>query len=102
LQKRLSGLDRRVVAVHTYGDMGADLFIEMEFIDGDDLSALMARLQITYPFAFHNAHTHTRKKHANVFRNNAYCSNARIETQNMDTQYEMWSVGVLLSQMIAH
>jgi serine/threonine protein kinase len=155
LQKRLSGLDRRVVAVHTYGDMGADLFIEMEFIDGDDLSALMARRQITYPFAVHIARelcemleslrtfstvigsrqfsgvihgdlkpgnlridrqsqvkvldfgiakalTHTRKYTANVFGSTAYCSPERIETQNMDTQSEMWSVGVLLYQMIAH
>jgi eukaryotic-like serine/threonine-protein kinase len=155
LQKRLSGLDRRVTAVHTYGDLGADLFIEMEFIDGDDLSALMARRQITYPFAVHVARelcemlenlrtfttvigsrqfsgvihgdlkpgnlridrtsqvkvldfgiakalTQTRKYTANVFGSTAYCSPERIETQNMDTQSEMWSVGVLLYQMIAH
>lgn len=155
LQKRLSGLDRRVVAVHTYGDMAADLFIEMEFIDGDDLSALMARRQITYSFSVHVARelcemlenlrtfttvigsrqfsgvihgdlkpgnlridrhsqvkvldfgiakalTHTRKYTANVFGSTAYCSPERIETQNMDTQSELWSVGVLLYQMIAH
>jgi eukaryotic-like serine/threonine-protein kinase len=155
LQKRLSGLDRRVVAVYSYGDMGTDLFIEMEFIDGDDLSALMTRRQITYSFAVHVARelcemlenlrtfatvigsrqfsgvihgdlkpgnlridrqsqvkvldfgiakalTHTRKYTANVFGSTAYCSPERIETQNMDTQSELWSVGVLLYQMIAH
>ena len=55
LQKRLSGLDRRVVAVYAYGDLGEDLFIEMEYIDGDDLSVLMERRQINYAFAVHIA-----------------------------------------------
>jgi eukaryotic-like serine/threonine-protein kinase len=155
LQKRLSGLDRRVVAVNTYGDMGADLFIEMEFIDGEDLSALMSRREVNYAFAVHVARelcemlenlrtftttigsrqfsgvihgdlkpgnlridrqyqvkvldfgiakalTQTRKYTTNVFGSTAYCSPERIETQNMDTQSELWSVGVLLYQMIAH
>jgi eukaryotic-like serine/threonine-protein kinase len=155
LQKRLSGLDRRVVAVHTYGDHGTDFFIEMEYIEGDDLSALMSRRQINYAFAVHIARelcemlenlrtfttiigsrqfsgvihgdlkpgnlridrqyqvkvldfgiakalTHTRKYTTNVFGSTAYCSPERIETQTMDTQSELWSVGVLLYQMIAH
>jgi len=155
LQKRLSGLDRRVVAVHNYGDLGPDLFIEMEFIDGEDLSAMMSRRQVTYHFAAHVARelcemldnlrafntvigarqfsgvihgdlkpgnlridrqyqvkvldfgiakalTHTRKYTSNVFGSTAYCSPERIETQNMDTQSELWSVGVIFYQMLAH
>lgn len=154
LQKRLSGLDRRVAAVHAYGDIGSDLFIEMEFIDGEDLSAMMHRHQVTHHFAAHVARelcemlenlrsfntiiearqisgvihgdlkpgnlridrqyqvkvldfgiakalTHTRKYTSNVFGSTAYCSPERIETQNMDTQSELWSVGVIFYQMLA-
>ena len=154
LQRRLSGVDRRVTAVNTYGDMGTDLFIEMEFIDGEDLSALMNRGQVNDAFAVHVARelcemlenlraftttigarrfsgvihgdlkpgnvridrhnqvkvldfgiakalTHTRKYTMNVFASTAYCSPERLETQNMDTHSELWSVGVLLYQMLA-
>lgn len=154
LQRRLSGVDRRVVAVNTYGDMGSDFFIEMEFIDGEDLSTLMTRGQVNDAFAVHVARelcemlenlraftttigerrfsgvlhgdlkpknvridrqnqvkvldfgiakalTHTRKYTMNVFASTAYCSPERLETQNMDTHSELWSVGVLLYQMLA-
>lgn len=164
LQKRLSGLDRRVTAVYTYGDMpasdmggapGKALFIEMEFIDGDDLSVLMSRRQVRYAFAAHIARelcdmlenlrgfnttigprqfsgvlhgdlkpgniridrrsqvkvldfgiakalTQTRKYTTNLFGSTAYCSPERIETQTMDTHSELWSIGVLLYQMVAY
>ncbi|MFL6350285.1 MAG: protein kinase domain-containing protein [Bryobacteraceae bacterium] len=155
LQKRLSGLDRRVVTVNKYGEKSGDLFIEMEFIEGEDLSAVMARGPVNPGFAVHvatelcemlenlraftttigerrftgiihgdlkprnirinkqnqvkvldfgiaKALTHTRKYTMNVFASSAYCSPERLETQNMDSHSDLWSVGILLYQTIAH
>jgi tRNA A-37 threonylcarbamoyl transferase component Bud32/tetratricopeptide (TPR) repeat protein len=155
LQKRLSGADRRVVMVNKYGELSGDLFIEMEFIEGEDLSAVMARGPVNPGFAAHVARelcemlenlrafqttigdrrftgiihgdlkprnirinkknqvkvldfgiakalTHTRKYTMNVFASSAYCSPERLETQNMDSHSDLWSVGVLLYQMVAH
>jgi serine/threonine protein kinase len=155
LQKRLSGADRRVVTVNRYGEMSGDLFIEMEFIEGEDLSTIMARGPVNPGFAAHVARelcemlenlrtftttiderrftgiihgdlkprnirinkqnqvkvldfgiakalTHTRKYTMNVFASSAYCSPERLETQNMDSHSDLWSVGVLLYQMVAH
>lgn len=154
LQKRLSGFDRRVVLVNRYGEINGDLFIEMEYIEGEDLSTILARGPLTPGFATHiaielcemlenlNAFTttiadrqfagivhgdlkprnvrlntqnqvkaldfgiakalsHTRKATINVFASTAYCSPERIETQNMDSHSDLWSVGVLLYQMLA-
>src|ERR1051326_8430059 len=42
-QKRLSGADRRVVFVNRYGEINGDLFIEMEYIEGEDLSTILNR-----------------------------------------------------------
>ncbi|MGI8959646.1 MAG: serine/threonine protein kinase [Bryobacteraceae bacterium] len=155
LQKRLSGVDRRVVTVNKYGEKSGDLFIEMEYIEGEDLSAVMARGPVNPGFATHVARelcemlenlkaftttigdrrftgiihgdlkprnirinkqnqvkvldfgiakalTHTRKYTMNVFASSAYCSPERLETQNMDSHSDLWSVGVLLYQMVAH
>lgn len=155
LQKRLSGVDRRVVTVHEYGELSGDLFIDMEFIAGEDLSAILARGAVNPGFAIHVARelcemlenlrsftttiadrrfsgvvhgdlkprnirinrqnqvkvldfgiakalSHTRKYTMNIFASTAYCSPERLETQNMDTHSDLWSVGVLLYQMIAN
>ena len=155
LQKRLSGVDRRVVTVNKYGENSGDLFIEMELIEGEDLSTVMARGPVNPGFAAHVARelcemlenlraftttigdrrftgiihgdlkprnirinkqnqvkvldfgiakalTHTRKYTMNVFASTAYCSPERLETQNMDSHSDLWSVGVLLYQMVAH
>ncbi len=155
LQKRLSGVDRRVVTVHEYGEISGDLFIDMEFIAGEDLSAILARGAVNPGFAIHVARelcemlenlrsftttiadrrfsgvvhgdlkprnirinqqnqvkvldfgiakalSHTRKYTMNIFASTAYCSPERLETQNMDTHSDLWSVGVLLYQMIAN
>jgi tetratricopeptide (TPR) repeat protein len=53
-------------------------------------------------FGIAKALTHTRKYTMNVFASSAYCSPERLETQNMDSHSDLWSVGVLLYQMIAH
>ena len=153
LQKRLRGADSRVVGVETYGEIAGDLFIEMEYIEGEDVSSLISRGPVNPGFAVHVARelcemlenlqaftttigsdrfagivhgdlkpgnvridklnhvrvldfgiakalTHTRKYTVNVFASTAYCSPERIETQNMDTQSDLWSVGVLLYQMV--
>jgi serine/threonine protein kinase len=154
LQKRLSGIDKRVVTVNRYAEMSGDLFIEMEFIDGEDLSTVMSRGPVKPGFAVHvaselcsmlenlgaftttigdrkfagiihgdlkprnirlnqqnevkvldfgiaKALSDTRKSTTNLFASTAYCSPERLETQNMDTHSDLWSVGVLLYQMIA-
>ncbi len=154
LQKRLAGVDPRVVIVHQYGEMNGDLLIEMEYIEGEDLSALLARAPLSPEHAAHiatelcemlenlqsfntviddkrfagivhgdlkpknirvatsgqikvldfgiaKALSHTRKHTVNLFASAAYCSPERLETQNMNLQSDLWSVGVLLYQMIA-
>ncbi len=155
LQKRLSGVDGRVVRVNKYGELAGDLFIDMEFVEGEDLSVVLARGPVNPGFAVHVAReicgmlenlgtfstqvgerqfvgvihgdlkprnirinkqnqvkvldfgiakalTHTRKYTTNVFGSTAYCSPERLETQNMDSHSDLWSLGVLLYQMIAN
>ncbi|MDQ6704735.1 MAG: serine/threonine protein kinase [Acidobacteriota bacterium] len=154
LQKRLAGVDPRVVVVNQYGNIGRDLFIEMEYIEGEDLSTVLVRgpldpqraariaialsemlehlraftttiddkkfiglvhgdlkprnIRITpkeevkvLDFGIAKALSHTRKHTINLFASKAYCSPERLETQNMDTHSDLWSVGVLLYQMIS-
>ena len=154
LQKRLAGVDPRVVIVHQFGEMNGDLLIEMEYIEGEDLSALLGRGPLAPEHAAHiatelcemlenlqsfntviddkrfagivhgdlkpkniriaaggqikvldfgiaKALSHTRKHTVNLFASAAYCSPERLETQNMNLQSDLWSVGVLLYQMIA-
>ena len=155
LQKRVAAIDRRVVRVNSYGEIAGDLFIDMEYVDGEDLSTLIAHGPLNTGFAVHVARelcemldhlgaftttigdrefagvihgdlkprnvridrqnqvkvldfgiakalTHTRKYTMNVFASSAYCSPERLETQNMDADSDLWSVGVLLYQMAAH
>lgn len=154
LQKRLAGVDRRVTAVNRYGEISSDLFIEMECVDGEDLSTIVARGPVptmlavftavelcdmldnlrkftttiagkqlegvihgdlkprnirisrqnqvkVLDFGIAKALSQTRKYTMNVFASTAYCSPERLETQNMDSHSDLWSVGVLLYQMIS-
>jgi serine/threonine protein kinase len=154
LQKRLSEADPRVVAVRRYGEIGGDLFIEMEYIEGDDLSAVLSRGPVLPAFAAYvaselcgilenlraftttigdrqfvgvvhgdlkprnirlnlknhvkvldfgiaKALSNTSKYTMNLFASAAYCSPERLESQKMDAQSDLWSVGVLLYQMVA-
>jgi tRNA A-37 threonylcarbamoyl transferase component Bud32/tetratricopeptide (TPR) repeat protein len=153
LQKRVAGADPRVVAVNRYGEIDGDLFIEMEYIEGEDLSALLTRGPLTPGFASYvamelcemlenlrafattvadrefegvihgdlkpknirintrnevkvldfgiaKAISQTRKFTLNVFASAAYCSPERLETHQMDVASDLWSVGVLLYQMV--
>src|SRR5205807_6634484 len=52
-------------------------------------------------FGIAKALSHTRKYTMNVFASTAYCSPERLETQSMDSHSDLWSVGVLLYQMVA-
>ncbi len=154
LQQRLRGVDPRVVAVDRYGYFGRDLFIEMEYVPGEDLATTLQRgplnpqlaagiaaqlcemlenlrtfstaigeKQFTgvvhgdlkprnirinpeghvkvIDFGIAKALSQTRKQTVNVFASKAYCSPERLDTQNMDSHSDLWSVGVLLYQMIA-
>jgi serine/threonine protein kinase len=51
LQERLCALDRRIVCVRKYGDLDDFFFIEMEYIEGQDLSELLAKGPLGVPFA---------------------------------------------------
>jgi hypothetical protein len=52
-------------------------------------------------FGIAKALSNTGKYTMNLFASAAYCSPERLESQNMDSQSDLWSVGVLLYQMIA-
>jgi serine/threonine protein kinase len=154
LQKQVAAIDPRVCAVKRYGEINGDLFIEMEHIDGEDLSTILSRNPLAPVDAAHiaaelcemlqhlqafittiddkqfegvihgdlkpknirlnalgqvkvldfgiaKALSHTRKYTMNVFASTAYCSPERLETQSIDSRSDLWSVGVLLYQMIA-
>src|SRR5688572_15227079 len=51
LQARLCGLDQRIVRILGYGDHDGFFFIEMEFVEGQDLSELLAKAPLGVPFA---------------------------------------------------
>jgi Protein kinase domain len=154
LEKRLASVDKRVVPVNRYGNIGTDLFIEMEYIEGEDLSALIDRGPLQPGFAVHiatelcdllenlrtftteiggrqfsgvvhgdlkpknirinsqnyvmvldfgiaKALAETRGFTTNLFASTAYCSPERLDTQHIDRHSDLWSVGVLLYQMIS-
>lgn len=154
LQSRLGGADPRVVAVNRYGYFSGNLFIDMEYVDGEDLSVILGRgplpprraaeIAIALCEMLHNlgrfeteienkpfvgvihgdlkprnvrinllaqvkvmdfgiakALSKTRMHTQNVFASTAYCSPERLDTQSIDTHSDLWSVGVMLYQMIA-
>src|SRR4051812_25740933 len=51
LQSRLCGLDNRIVRVLGYGDEGDYFFIEMEYVEGQDLSEILRNAPLGVPFA---------------------------------------------------
>lgn len=69
LQSRLCGLDRRVTVIRSYGDLDDFFFIEMEYVEGEDLAEVLRRGPLGIPFAarigsdicdvLHHAHTFT-------------------------------------------
>ncbi|MCU1260870.1 MAG: serine/threonine protein kinase, partial [Bryobacterales bacterium] len=154
LEKRLSSVDRRVTKVHWYGALENDLAIEMEYIDGEDLSTALekgplppGRAAVTalelcemlenlrafeteidgrhlsgvihgdlkpknvridsrgqirvMDFGVAKALSRTRDYTAGLFGSIAYCSPERLDSGSMDSNSDLWSVGVMLYQMVA-
>ena len=153
LQQRISRADPRVPAIHAFGDLEGYFFIEMEFVEGKDLSELIAsspmkpddaaRTALELCSILRNAHglslqidgrdfravvhgdikpknirmdttnrvhvldfgiakglSITRRLTSNVFGSVAYSSPERLETGNIDEKSDLWSVGVVLYEMI--
>jgi len=67
LQARLCGLDPRVAVIQSYGELDDFFYIEMEYVEGQDLSEVLAERPLGIPFAarigsdicevLHHAHT---------------------------------------------
>ncbi len=155
LQQRVSAIDSRVCGVHRYFEHNSDLYIEMEYVEGDDLSTILAsgplapgmavrvacelcqmlehlksftatidgkqftgvihgdlkprNIRLTrqnqikvLDFGISKALSHTHRYTTNLFASAAYCSPERLETQHMDADSDLWSVGVLLYQMLVN
>jgi len=155
LQQRVAAIDSRVCGVHRYSEHNDDLYIEMEYVDGHDLSTILAsgplapgmavrvatelcemlehlksftatidgkqftgvihgdlkprNIRLTrqnqikvLDFGIAKALSHTHRYTTNLFASSAYCSPERLETQHMDADSDLWSVGVLLYQMLAN
>jgi tetratricopeptide (TPR) repeat protein len=144
LEQRLCSIDARVTKVFCFGDVEGDLAIEMEYVDGEDLAAKMARGPIepgraaviaaelcqmlrnlrglgvihgdlkpknvrinsrdeikVMDFGVAKALSESRDYTASLFGSIAYCSPERLDKGSMDLQSDLWSVGVMLYQMIA-
>lgn len=153
LQARLCGVDERIVRILGYGDHDGFFFIEMEFVEGQDLSELLAKSPLGVPFAarigrdlcdvLHHAHTFsaeieghqyhgivhgdikprniritptgqvkvldfgiakalslTRKFTTNQFGSSQYSSPERLNTGDVDIASDLWSVGVVLYEIV--
>jgi hypothetical protein len=144
LEQRLCSIDPRVTKVYWFGDIDGDLAIEMEYVDGQDLAAILSQGSIepgraaviaaeicemlknlrglgvihgdlkpkniridsqqsikVMDFGVAKALSQTRDHTAAIFGSIAYCSPERLDTGSMDAQSDMWSVGVILYQMLA-
>jgi len=51
LQEQLCRLDRRVTRIHSYGELEGFFYIEMEYIEGNDLSEVLRSGPLGIPFA---------------------------------------------------
>ncbi len=154
LQARLCGLDPHVTIIHHYGDLDGFFFIEMEYVEGDDLSEVLRKGPLGVPFALRiasevcevleTAHTFsatigddryhgivhgdikprnirlrrdglvkvldfgiakalslTRKFTHNQFGSVQYGSPERLNSGEVDASSDLWSVGVVLFEMVA-
>jgi hypothetical protein len=153
LQARLCGLDDRITRILGYGDHDGFFFIEMEYVEGQDLAELLAAAPLGVPFAarigrdildvLHHAHTFsaeieghqyhgivhgdikprniritpdgqvkvldfgiakalslTRKFTTNQFGSSQYSSPERLNTGDVDVTSDLWSVGVVLFEIV--
>jgi eukaryotic-like serine/threonine-protein kinase len=153
LQARLCGVDQRIARILGYGDHDGFFYIEMEYVEGQDLSEVLAKSPLGVPFAarigrdicdvLHHAHTlsaeidgheyhgivHgdikprniritpdgqikildfgiakalslTRKFTTNQFGSSQYSSPERLNTGDVDIASDLWSVGVVLYEIV--
>jgi tetratricopeptide (TPR) repeat protein len=153
LQEKLSRIEPRVPQIHGFGDLDGYFSIDMEFVDGRDLSEIIAAGPLAPETAaqiarelcsiLRNAHAMslevdgkefraivhgdikpknlriepggqvrvldfgiakglslTRKLTSNLFGSSAYSSPERLESGRIDEMSDLWSVGVVLYEMI--
>lgn len=153
LQARLCGIDNRITRILGYGDHDGFFYIEMEYVEGQDLSELIAKAPLGVPFAarigrdlcqvLHHSHTFaaniegeqyqgivhgdikprniritpdgsvkvldfgiakalslTRKFTVNQFGSSQYSSPERLNTADVDVASDLWSVGVVLYEIV--
>ena len=143
LERKLCNIDARVTKVYWFGEISGDLAVEMEYVEGRDLSAILAdgplppgraavialelcemlenlrangvvhgdlkpkniridlaeRIRVM-DFGVAKALAETRDYTTALFGSTAYCSPERIELGTMDASSDLWSVGVILYQML--
>ena len=153
LQARLCGVDQRIARVFGYGDHDGFFYIEMEYVEGQDLSEVLAKSPLGVPFAAASAATSatfcimrtrfrrrsmamqyhgivhgdikprniritpdgqvkildfgiakalslTRKFTTNQFGSSQYSSPERLNTGDVDIASDLWSVGVVLYEIV--
>ncbi len=144
LERRLSSVDQRVTRVYWYGEITGDLAVEMEYVEGRDLSAVISegpvapgraavialelcemlenlrvagvvhgdlkpkniridtagRIRVM-DFGVAKALAKSRDYTQALFGSIAYCSPERLESGSMDLASDLWSVGVMLYQMLS-
>ncbi len=153
LQAKLGAVDFRVPAIHEFGDMDGHFYVDMEYVEGRDLSAVIgegklavfeaARIAAELCNILGKAHScslavdgkelraiiHgdikprnirldakgqvrvldfgiakglslTRKLTSNYYGSVLYSSPERLETDRIDESSDLWSVGVVLYEMI--
>lgn len=153
LQARLCAVDPRITRILGYGDHDGFFYIEMEYVEGQDLSEVIAHSTVGVPFAarigrdlcdvLHHTHTFsddieghqyhgivhgdikprniritpdgqvkvldfgiakalslTRKFTMNHFGSSQYSSPERLNTGEVDIASDLWSVGVVLYEIV--
>ena len=153
LQQHISLAEPRVPQIHAFGDLDGYFFIDMEFVEGKDLSALVGSHTLTaeeaagiamqlcsilrvahgmslqvggrelraivhgdikpkniridnqgkvrvLDFGIAKGLSITRRLTSNVFGSIAYSSPERLETGSIDEMSDLWSVGIVLYEMV--
>jgi serine/threonine protein kinase len=153
LQARLADIDSRIAAVHEYDELDGHFYIDMEYVEGEDLSEILSKGSLhignvvkiaieicdmlaqahafsaviegkefegivhgdikprnvrinslnqvkVLDFGIAKALSRTRKLTRNEFGSVAYASPERLESGDVDVHSDLWSVGVLLYEMV--
>src|SRR5262245_13016493 len=153
LQARLADIDSRIAAVHEYDELDGHFYIDMEYVEGEDLSEILRKGSLHFSnvvniaieicdmlaqvhafsaviegkefegivhgdikprnvrisslnqvkvldFGIAKALSRTRKLTRNEFGSVAYASPERLESGDVDVHSDLWSVGVLLYEMV--